>query len=430
MRKNLTENFTYLFFLISIVFAGIIPPALAVPQKSFVEYEDLKKKDPEVKNLIAWEKLATQISKNINEKNKLQSYQTLAELFEKIYYKREFRPALSKAVYYYELLVRNFSGKAAAPKALLRLGDLRRNSLKDEVAAKSAYYEIIDVYPQSPQLAEAKKRLGIEDVVKKDKVPAEIKEEEKKEVEVVEKEEKPRAVYAKPKKDLIVNPLIVIDPGHGGTEEGAVGVEGVLEKEVVLNISLMLEELLQERLHARTVLTRKTDQNLSLADRTKIANDHQADLFISIHANASEYKNLKGIETYYLDNTADKSSLKLAERENASLGKSVDDLSFIMSDFIQGIKLDDSISLAHALQNGLHSGLSRYYKEVKDLGVKKAPFYVLVGAHMPCALVEVSFIDNPEEGKQLISKRYQRLAALGIFQGLQNYFESRIKSKE
>lgn len=429
MRKNLAKIFSYLFFLGITIFGGISPVAIASPAAKFSEYESLKKKDPEVKNLITWEKLASQIAKDINDQNKLRSYQILAELFEKIYFKREFRPALSKAIYYYELLIRDFSGKAAAPKALLRLGDLRRNSLKDEVAAKSAYYEIIDVYPKSPQLEEAKKRLGIEDVVIKEKLPEVVKE-EKNEIVEPEKEEKPRVVYAKAKHEPIVNPLVVIDPGHGGTEHGAVGVEGVLEKDIVLNISLMLEELLQERLHARTVLTRKTDQNLSLADRTKIANDSKADLFISIHANASEYKNLKGIETYYLDNTADKASLKLAERENASLGKSIDDLSFIMSDFIQGVKLDESISLAHTLQKGLHSGLSRYYKEVKDLGVKKAPFYVLVGAHMPCVLVEVSFIDNPEEGKQLISKRYQRLAALGIFQGLQNYFEPRVKNKE
>lgn len=427
MCKKVLKGIILSFFL----FVSFPLVSQAAPKSKALTYEALKKNDPEVKSLEDWENFASQLAKNTTTKNKLQNYQTLAEIFEKIYYKREFSPALSKAVYYYELIVRDFSGKAAAAKALLRLGDLRRNQLKDEVGAKSAYYEIVDVYKNSPEVAEAKKRLGIEEKVEeasveKQVVKEEVKIEEKKDPE--ETTQDTREVFSKPDNEkAFKQPLIVIDPGHGGTEQGAIGVEGVMEKDVVLNISLMLEELLQERLHAKTIVTRRDDRTLSLADRTKIANDNAADLFVSVHANASEYKNLKGIETYYLDNSNDKAALKLAARENASLGKSIDDLSFIISDFIQSVKLDDSIALAHNLQSGLHSNLSRYYKDIRDLGVKKAPFYVLVGAHMPCALVEVSFIDNPEEGKQLITKRYQRLAALGIFQGLQKYFEHRAK---
>ena len=219
----------------------------------------------------------------------------------------------------------------------------------------------------------------------------------------------------------------MIDAGHGGDEHGAVGVNGVLEKEVTLNVAKFLDELLRERLRAKTVLTRTKDVNVSLADRTKIANDHGADLFISIHANASEYKTVRGIETYYLDNTNDKSSLKLAQRENASLEEVGTDLGFIISDFIQSAKLDESISLAHYLQKSIQGVLARYYEGVKDLGVKKAPFYVLVGAHMPCVLAEISFIDHPVEGGRLITPRYQRLAALGLYQGIKTYFEQRTK---
>ena len=199
---------------------------------------------------------------------------------------------------------------------------------------------------------------------------------------------------------------------------------------MVLQISLYLDQLIRERLRARTVLTRSTDVFIPLADRTRIANDKNADLFISIHANASEYKTASGVETYYLDNTNDKSSLRLAERENTSLefgkgaGKDID-VSFMLSDLIQSAKLDDSISLAHELQQSLYTTLARYYHEVDNLGVKKAPFYVLVGAHMPCVLVEVSFIDHPLEGRRLTDKRYQRLIALSLYQGVRKFFVAR-----
>ena len=221
----------------------------------------------------------------------------------------------------------------------------------------------------------------------------------------------------------------MIDPGHGGTELGAIGGKGFYEKDVVLNISLMLDEFLRERLRVRTVLTRARDTHIPLADRTKLANHEKADLFVSVHANASEYKTAKGIETYYLDNTNDKSSLKLARRENKSLEiPKGTDLSFMISDLIQNAKLDESISLAHYVQDELYGSLARYFEGVKDLGVKKAPFFVLVGAHMPCVLVEVSFIDHPVEGKRLRSRRYQKLVAMGIYQGIRNFFEKQAET--
>lgn len=214
-------------------------------------------------------------------------------------------------------------------------------------------------------------------------------------------------------------PVIVIDPGHGGVEEGAKGVTGALEKDVVLNISLELEKLLKAKSKITPVLTRKTDLDISLAERTKIANSNKADLFISIHANASVTKKLSGAEIYYLDNTDDHASLKLAARENASFAKgNQSDLDFILSDLIQTGKLDESISLAHYLQNSLVQTVRKAYPELKDLGVKKAPFYVLVGAHMPCVLVEVSFIDHKKEGKLLADPKYQKLIAAALYEGV------------
>ena len=218
------------------------------------------------------------------------------------------------------------------------------------------------------------------------------------------------------------DPVVVIDPGHGGEDLGAEGVNQVLEKEVVLNISLYLDELLRNRLRAKTVLTRARDVVVPLEARTKIANDNQADLFISIHTNASPKKNATGIETYYLDNTDDRSSLKLAERENTSSRFGRDDLGFMVSDLIQNLKLDESISLAHHLHGSLIRRIRVGGYEVRDLGVKRAPFFVLVGAHMPCVLVEVSFIDHALEGAKLVKRDYQLQVAEGIYRGIRDYF--------
>lgn len=214
-------------------------------------------------------------------------------------------------------------------------------------------------------------------------------------------------------------PVIVIDPGHGGVEEGAKGVTGALEKNVVLSISLELEKLLKTKSKITPILTRRTDVDISLAKRTEIANTNNADLFVSIHANASVTRKLNGVETYYLDNTDDHASLKLAARENATIKKGTEgDLEFILSDLIQTGKLDESISLAHYLQQDLISNVKKVYPEIKDLGVKKAPFYVLVGAHMPCVLVEVSFIDHQLEGRLLADKKYQKLIASALYEGI------------
>jgi len=214
-------------------------------------------------------------------------------------------------------------------------------------------------------------------------------------------------------------PVIVIDPGHGGVEEGAKGVGGALEKEVVLKISLLVDQMLRKELKVKTLLTRTEDVDVPLEKRTKFANDNKADLFISVHANASVSRRGYGVETYYLDNTNDRSSQKLAKRENASVGKvALDDLSFILSDLIQNAKLDESISLAHNIQNSLTKNLG---SKTRSLGVKKAPFYVLVGAHMPCVLVEVSFIDHPKEGKLLVTDEYQYEIARSLVEGVKNF---------
>lgn len=217
-------------------------------------------------------------------------------------------------------------------------------------------------------------------------------------------------------------PLVIIDPGHGGEDLGALGPHGLKEKEYVLDVAKELSALLRKDLNVRTKLTRAKDEFIQLSDRTKFANDNKAWLFISLHANASVKKSVSGFQTFYLDTTNDEASKLLAERENSS-GSSEDigDVEFILSDLIQTAKLDDSIVLSHMIQNQTLSYLKKKYPTVEDKGVRKAPFFVLVGAHMPCVLVEMFFIDNEKDSKNILNPEFRKDLAKGIYEGVRVY---------
>ena len=407
-------------------------------QRNFAE---LRERDPECSDLQKWEDVAASfrdiVENGGDDKVKPASLFNLGRLYERTFRKRGSSPGLTRALFFYEMLARNYPGNPLADDALLALGDLRRSALKDEPAARAAYFEIIDMYPKGDVVDEARKRVGDRGPKSASPLAATSASSELAYSESSSSvaaagvasaasssavssviSAAPLVVGSLPKR-----PMIVIDPGHGGEDEGAVGVDGTLEKEVVLNIGLYLDELLRERLRAQTLLTRARDVVVPLAERIKIANDAKADLFVSIHTNATPKKNATGIETYYLDNTNDQSSLKLAERENASVTFGGGDLAFMISDLIQNLKLDESISLAHHIQGSLVGTLGKYYPDVKGLGVKKAPFYVLVGAHMPCVLTEVSFIDHPVEGARLVDRKYQKFVAEGLYRGIRDFFE-------
>jgi N-acetylmuramoyl-L-alanine amidase len=216
---------------------------------------------------------------------------------------------------------------------------------------------------------------------------------------------------------------IVLDPGHGGRDPGAQGF--AIEKKVTLDIAERLATLLRDRLGAEIVLTRDRDATVSLAERTARANSEQADLFVSIHANASPHARQSGIETYYLDNTDDHATMRLARLENgpgiATPRGGRADLHYILSDLVQMGKMEESIALASALQEGLVGGLRNRYDRVTDLGVKRGPFYVLVGAHMPCVLVEVSFLTNPTEGRRLAKSAFRHAVAEGLYTGVARF---------
>jgi N-acetylmuramoyl-L-alanine amidase len=222
---------------------------------------------------------------------------------------------------------------------------------------------------------------------------------------------------------------VVLDPGHGGKDPGALGPGGIAEKEIVLSIAKKLAVKLKTELGTEVVLTRKDDRFVPLEDRTLLANSQDADLFISLHVNASPNADAKGIETYYLDNTTDEAAIRLAARENATSRKNISDLQFILSDMMQNMKLEDSITLAHRLQAALVSGMSKFMGDVKDLGVKKALFHVLVGARMPSVLVEMFFITNKNESRAMADPNYQDAMVDALFEGIQKYAQSNLMAK-
>ena len=215
---------------------------------------------------------------------------------------------------------------------------------------------------------------------------------------------------------------IVIDPGHGGRDPGAIGhVRGVREKNVTLEIARRLARKIRQRLGCEAILTRNTDTFLSLEERTAIANTRNADLFISVHTNANTRKACRGIETYFLNLATDEDAILVAARENATSANNISDLQTILSDLMKNAKIDESSRLAGHVQEALIRKLKPIYSRIEDKGVKQAPFYVLLGAEMPCILIEAAFITNPRECRRLNTAGYQEDMADAIVNGIQHY---------
>ncbi len=217
---------------------------------------------------------------------------------------------------------------------------------------------------------------------------------------------------------------IVIDPGHGGKDPGCFYKKGVNEKDIVLSIAKILAKALKKEVGCEVYLTRSKDVFLPLERRTAIANMKKADLFISLHINAHKDKNISGLETYYLNMATDERSVLVAARENATSEKNISDLQSILNDLMLNTKIHESSRLAHAVQKSIVTEARTRYKHVKDLGVKQAPFYVMIGAHMPAILVEAGFLTNYTERKRLLTKTYQDKMAKGIAEGIKAYVKS------
>jgi len=214
---------------------------------------------------------------------------------------------------------------------------------------------------------------------------------------------------------------IVIDAGHGGHDSGTLGAGGIEEKDVVLDVALRLGKLLHDRLGAEVVYTRDDDTFVPLETRTAIANKAQADLFISVHANSSSDESVKGVEVYYLNFTSDPEAMTVAGRENAVSTESVHELSDLVKKIALKDKIDESKELAADVDASLYAGLRKGNPELRNRGVKKAPFVVLIGANMPSILAEISFVTNPDTAEKLETPEYRERVAESLYKGIAVY---------
>jgi len=214
---------------------------------------------------------------------------------------------------------------------------------------------------------------------------------------------------------------IVIDAGHGGHDTGTIGPHGLEEKNLVLDVGMRLGRLLEQRLGADVVYTRDDDTFVPLETRTAIANQAQADLFISIHANSSHDQEARGVETYYLNFTTSRDALEVAARENAISDQSIYQLQQLVKTIALQEKVEESREFAADVQRALYTGLAGRNPAIHDRGVKKAPFVVLIGAKMPSILAEISFVSNPQDERKLRSPAYRQHIALALYRGIARY---------
>ena len=214
---------------------------------------------------------------------------------------------------------------------------------------------------------------------------------------------------------------VVIDAGHGGHDSGTLGAGGIEEKDVVLDVALRLGKLLKDKLGVDVIYTRSDDTFIPLETRTAIANKAQADLFISIHANSSSDSTARGVETYYLNFTSDPNALEVAARENAVSQSSVYQLSDLVKKITLKDKIDESREFALDVEGSLYAGLAQGNVGLKNRGIKKAPFVVLIGANMPSILAEISFVTNPKDAAQLETPEYRERVAESLYKGVAKY---------
>jgi len=217
---------------------------------------------------------------------------------------------------------------------------------------------------------------------------------------------------------------IVLDPGHGGKDSGAVGPGGLTEKEVVLDVALRLRDLLKERLGKKVLMTRDKDAFVELDDRAKFANGHKADLFVSIHINSHPQRATRGIEMYHFGIASDRRAMEVAARENGdTIDHARDIVDMIKADLALSKRIEESQNLAWEAKLAVVNHVGAHYS-LDDLGVKTAPFYVLRYTAMPSILAELAFISNPLEERRLRQPDFIQKVAEGLFEGIRNYINS------
>jgi N-acetylmuramoyl-L-alanine amidase len=217
---------------------------------------------------------------------------------------------------------------------------------------------------------------------------------------------------------------VVIDPGHGGHDNGTEGAKGLLEKDLVLDVSKRLGKLIENRMQAEVIYTRTDDTFIPLEGRTALANEKKADLFLSIHANSSPAVKVAGVETYYLNFTESQDALDVASRENATSQKTIFELRDIIQKITLHDKAEESREFAARVQAALFAFSLRNFPAERNRGVRKAPFVVLIGANMPSVLAEIGFLSNPREESLLKKSDYRQRLAEALFRGVQRYADS------
>jgi len=218
---------------------------------------------------------------------------------------------------------------------------------------------------------------------------------------------------------------IVIDAGHGGHDTGTIGPTGLMEKDLCLDVALRLGKSIQQRLpSAEVVFTRDDDTFIPLERRTEIANEAKADLFISVHANSSQDKQARGIETYYLNFTGSSDAMEVASRENALSENAVHDLQNLVTKIARNEKIEESRDLATMIQESLSKRMENINRGERNRGVRKAPFVVLIGADMPSVLAEISFLSNPSDEQWLKKPENRQKVADGLYRGIESYLQS------
>jgi len=217
---------------------------------------------------------------------------------------------------------------------------------------------------------------------------------------------------------------IVLDPGHGGQDVGTRGPSGYFEKDLVLDVCLRLGALLTQRLGSEVVYTRDDDTFIPLEQRTRIANEHKADLFLSIHANSSNVKSVSGVESYYLNFATSRTAMDLASRENAGSGHTIFDLKELIQKIALKDKIEESREFANDIQNSLYSISAKSNAATQNRGLKRAPFVVLIGASMPSVLAEIGFLTNPADESMLRTEQHRQKIAEALYKGISSYVET------
>lgn len=288
---------------------------------------------------------------------------------------------LEEAVHFFQRTGAEFPKSELAPTALFQAGTLLRGRLNETQSGEKLLRELVERYPSHEKAYLARSALAA-------------------------------GVVSGPVRILAARRVgkrlvVVLDPGHGGDDLGAVGRAGLREKDINLIVAFDLAERLREQHGVRVLLTRSSDRFVPLAARTALANRAEADLFVSIHANASPGKNRSGFEVYYLSSSESDAAQLLAERENAQAGQSIDQLSLLIGDLIQRGKSPASVRSAKLVYRSVVNELKGDWPTLRAGGVRAAPFYVLVGAHMPAILVEMLYVDHPSDAALLTNRKFR-----------------------